>query len=201
MYLLYEHHFNADGSVAATDMMLSSSYPGKPWVNWRSASDKAIFEYSKIVFKNIHIQNRNYDPATNVWTFFSDNGKKVYEDLKASPIVGVGLKIERVENLADQAAAKYIAKPTISSWNSADFFYNPQGVVQSTGPTKDQIVVKLATLLGIPENDLESLTLLDLKKPYRRAALALHPDRNGGDASQMTELNYLWQQWGPYAKT
>ena len=39
---------------------------------------------------------------------------------------------------------------------------------------------------------LRKLGVVD-KKSYRMKALALHPDRNGGDGAKMSELNMYWQ--------
>ena len=201
MYLLYEHHFSPEGTVLATDMIMTSFYPGKKGINWRSAEDKAVFEFSKIVFKNIHIANRSYDDKSNVWTFLGETGKTVYEQLKNSPIVAVGLKLEQVEDLADQATSGYIKRPSAQRWNSNDFFYNPQGVAQGSAVlTKEAIAGKLAPLMLLSEAEILAGSVSSLKKPYRVAALRLHPDRpeNQGSAAAMTELNYLWQQLAPF---
>ena len=201
MYLLYEHHYGPEGTIIATDMIMTSFYPGKKGINWRSAEDKAIFEFSKIVFKNIHIANRSYDDKSNVWTFLGETGKTVYEQLKNSPIVAVGLRLEQVEDLAGQATSGYIKRPSAQRWNANDFFYNPQGVpVAQQSLTKEQIAAKLSTLLLLSEADILAGSVSSLKKPYRAAALRLHPDRpeNQGSAAAMTELNYLWQQLAPY---
>ena len=199
MYLLYEHHYAPDGAVLATDMIMTSVYPGRKGINWKSAADSAIFEFSKIVFKDVHIANRSYDNKSNVWTFLGTAGKDVYEKLKASPIIAVGLKLEAVEDLADQASSGYIKRPIATKWNANDFFYNPQGVqTGSTALTREVIAAKLSTLLLLPEAEILSGSAATLKKPYRAAALRLHPDRNQGDGSGMTELNYLWQQLTPF---
>src|SRR5215472_13039551 len=125
MYLLYEHHFDASGAILATDMVLSSGYPGRKFVNFkRDPAEAAIFEFAKRIFKNIHFQNRTYEDVGNVWSFLGTSGKEVYEALKASPIVAVGLKFQRVENLMAQAATGSISAPSTSTWNANDFFYN-----------------------------------------------------------------------------
>ena len=198
MYLLYEHHFSADGAILGTDMCMSSYFPGRKGINWKSPEDKAVFEYSKIVFKNVHIAQRAYDDKSNVWSFLGLEGKKVYETLINSPIVRVGLKFERVELLLEQATDGYIKKPTASSWNANDFFYNSQGTPVGIVLTKETLAAKLAPLLLLPEADLLTANIAALKKPYRAAALRLHPDRNSGDGSAMSELNSLWQQLLPF---
>jgi hypothetical protein len=198
MYLLYEHHSSPSGELLGTDMLLSSWFPGRKGINWKDPADAAIFEFSKIIFKDVHIASRNYDPKTNVWSFLGSVGKEVYEKLKGSPIIAVGLKLQKIEDLLAQAETGFISKPSISSWDANDFFYNPQGVVSGSGPSKAEIVLKLSALLAISERELESASIQQLKKPYRLAAKLLHPDFNNGDDKGMRELNMLWQQWQPF---
>lgn len=40
----------------------------------------------------------------------------------------------------------------------------------------------------------EDAEVKELKPYYRKAALALHPDRNNGDGSKMSQLNMIWAQ-------
>lgn len=44
----------------------------------------------------------------------------------------------------------------------------------------------------------EDCTIVDLKPSYRKAALVLHPDRNNGDGSKMSELNKVWGELQQY---
>jgi hypothetical protein len=44
----------------------------------------------------------------------------------------------------------------------------------------------------------EDCDILSLKPSYRKAALALHPDRNGGDSSRMSHLNMIWAELQEY---
>lgn len=194
MYLLYEHHKDSDGNILATDMLLTSVFPGKPFVSFKNAAEKAIFELCKLTFKEIHTKERTIDMDTYIWSFFGDAGRRVYEKLKASPLATVGLKFERVENLASQKASGYIDALKASGMDPADFFYQ-QAAPASSGPTIEQVEKKLAALLDIDTPDLETCAPGDLKKLYRQAAMRLHPDRNNGDAKGMTELNYYWQEW------
>jgi hypothetical protein len=198
MYLLYEHHKDASGQIIATDMLLTSVYPGASRVIFKSASEKAIFELCKLTFKEIHTKERTIDMDTYIWSFFGTAGKAVYDRLKASAIAAAGLQFQRIDNLAEQKKNGYIRAPAASLFDAADFFYQ-QAAPSSNAPSKEQLKAQLAPMLGVPPEELEVQPLSALKKPYRQAAMRLHPDRNNGDATQMTELNYLWQQWQPYA--
>lgn len=192
MYLLYEHLKSPEGELLATDMLMTSWFPGKPGIDFRSPIQKGFFEFTKLTFKKVHISQRGYDPDTKIWTFFGDSGKSVYKDLKNSPMGKVGFKIERILGLSEQVKAGFIKKPEKLAFDPADFFYTPEAPV-SSGPTKEQVSEKLAVLLGISAEQLKTGDDLGLKKLYRQAALRLHPDRNGGDSKGMTELNYFWQ--------
>ena len=80
-----------------------------------------------------------------------------------------------------------------------DFFHDHAYTAQSAAPkTKIELLKKLEfickeqaqVLVSIREDsDIQGLKLF-----YRKAALALHPDRNNGDGSKMAELNVVWEQ-------
>ena len=194
MYLLYEHHKDASGNLLATDMLMSSFFPGRPGIAFKKPAEAAFFEFTKHIFKAVHASQRSYDPDTKIWSFFAPAGAGVYKALKDSPMAKIGLLFEKIESLADAVRSGYIGLPPKGtfSFDAADFFYTPEAP-KATGPTKDEASDKLALILGISSTDLKAGNDLELKKLYRRAALRLHPDRNNGDASAMTDLNYLWQ--------
>ena len=199
MYLLYEHHKDAEGHILVTDMLFTSYFPGRPGVNFKSASEKAQFEFSKRAFKDVHIRLRSYDKETNIWSFFPPAGAEVYKELKGSDIMKLGLKIEQIDSLTEQKRGGYIrVNSTTKRIDPSDFFYTPEAP-QSTGLSREDLLKKLSGMLLLSAAELENASLLELKGPYRKAALLYHPDRNNGDGSRMSELNYLWQQWGPYA--
>lgn len=193
MYLLYEHLKDANGNLLATDMLMSSFYPGKPGINFKNPGEAGFFEFTKKTFKNIHISQRSYDPDTKIWSFLGRIGGTVYKVLHDSPLASVGLKFQRIESLRDQVLAGYVHAPTAQfAFDPQDFFYTPAPPV-STAPSKSEAARLLAPILGIPESSIGSLEFKELKKYYRAAAMLAHPDRNGGDGARMTNLNYLWQ--------
>jgi len=197
MYLLYEHFKSASGEILATDMLLTSRFPGSPFISFRDANEKALFEFCKLIFKSIHTKNRTIDMNTYIWSFLGSAGKDVYDKIKASPIVAAGLLFERVEDLKGQKAAGFIHRPDTSRIDPSDFFYQQAAPASAKILTRSEIAAKLAPMLQLTAPTIEAADLSILKKEYRRAALRLHPDRNNGDATQMTELNWLWQQLQP----
>lgn len=194
MYLLYEHLKDADGNLLATDMILSSWFPGKPGVNLKRADDNILFLTTKDkVFKAVPIAQRNYDPDTHIWTFFAGVGASVYKAILDSKLLEIGLKTQKIQNLAEQVKAHYVAKPSKEVFDPSDFFYSPAAPVPS-GPTKEQAEAKLKEIFQLSVNiGLGCLDAPTLKKHYRAAAMRLHPDRNNNDSTGMTELNFNWQ--------
>ena len=189
MYLLYEHLKDSDGVLLATDMLLSTKYPGHPgvWLKQLSVADSVLFLTIKDkVFKAVPTAQRSYDPETFIWTFMAGVGAQVYKTIKDSKLLELGLKIQKVERLAEQVKAVRIEKPLLSvPIDPADFFYTPEAPAPS-GPTKEQSAQRLAEIFSCSEAEIS-------RKHYLRAALRLHPDRNNGEAEGMTELNFLWQ--------
>jgi hypothetical protein len=206
MYLLFEHHRDADRKVIATDMMLSSNYPGKLGISFRDPQESAILKFftnkTGGLFKQPHPKLRTYDEKTFVWSFFGETGKDVYDAIRAADILRLmGLKFQRVSDLATQAAAGYVATPSVAEvFDPNNFFYDPtpSGV---SGPTDlerfNLLMDELSTLFNIPKAELTQERKRDdaYKRIYRKLSMAYHPDRNSGDASRMTHLNYLWQTY------
>lgn len=72
-----------------------------------------------------------------------------------------------------------------------DFFYqDAQPASSSPSISLAQLKLVLSALLEEP-----SIEGKDLKKLYRRAAMKCHPDRNNGDGTKMSELNFYYQQY------
>ena len=198
MYVLYEHHKGPDGAILVTDMALTFRFPGNPRIDFRrlSVQQKALFEIVKdTFFKDIHPRYRSMDDKTKVWSFFAPYGKTLYENLKASPLTQVGLLFERVDGLQASFENEWVERSKIVI-DPHDFFYTPAGQTNvSSGPSREQAIMQLAAILNLPTEALTS-EVRDgdlIKRAYRRSALALHPDRNNGDGSKMSELNMLWQ--------
>ena len=197
MYLLYEHHKSPSNpdELLATDMLMTTWFPGKPGINFKSGYEKAFFEFTKKTFKDVHISKRAYADETKIWSFFGSSGASVYKTLKDSPLSALGLSFEQIDSLSDQVLSGYVRKNERAyAFDPADFFYTPEPP-KSTALPRELLKEKLAVLMMIPPEHLEVLSAQNLKQAYRAAALALHPDRNSGDGAKMSEFNMLWQQW------
>lgn len=194
MYLLYEHHKDSAGALLATDMLMSSRFPGKPGINFKNPAEAAFFEFTKKTFKEVHASQRTYDPDTKIWSFFGGIGASIYKILKESPFASFagGIAFERIEDLAEAVKRGYVAKPEKLAFDPSDFFYTSEAPVPS-GPSRSEAEKQLALLVGLEHSELKGLDPTMLRKVYLRAALRLHPDRNNGDATGMTNLNFYWQ--------
>lgn len=192
MYLLYEFHRSPSGEILVTDMLCTSFYPGRPSISWKNGTEKALFELVKAEFKKVPISQRTYSDKSNIWSFLGVWGKTVHDSIKASPLAAVGVKFQGINGLAEQADSGIISNVSTTAYNAEDFFYTPSAPAPS-GPSTEELRSQLASRLGISIAELNSADKLTLKKWYRVKALEYHPDRNNGDGSRMTELNYLWQ--------
>lgn len=124
----------------------------------------------------IPASDRLYDPVTHEWTI-----TEKYWNSEANPF--------KLFELLTQSGFKLKEKKII---HAEDFFYN-DFVDNTPKETKDSLAAKLVDMLGITAQELQDAGLL--KKIYRRKALELHPDRNGGDGSRMSELNSVWSAY------
>lgn len=194
MYLLYEHHKDSSGNLLATDMLMTSWFPGKPGIAFKKPAEAAFFEFTKHIFKAVTYSQRAYDPDTKIWSFFGTAGQGVYAALKSSPMASIGLNFERIESLSDSVKAGYVGRSEKAFvFDPTDFFYTPEAPKPS-GPSRSDAEKELKLIFGLSPNiGLECLDAVTVKKHYRAAALRLHPDRNAGDSSGMTTLNYFWQ--------
>ena len=186
VYIYYTLHKDAAGSVVLTELKLTSR--ANQWrINFSSSTEKAIFALIKEkALKEAPIAMRSYDEITKIWLFIEDWGPKVIARAKALCSVLGGIIVTEVPDLNAIATAQYFDPKKIKlPPKPEDFFYRQQAPAASkSAMTKEQVQQKLAAM-GVTD-----------KKSYRAAALKLHPDRNNGDGSAMSELNMLWQLWG-----
>jgi len=187
MYLFYENHKAADGSVLATDVIHSSNKNGIG-INWRS-SDSPMHEVLLRFYKSIHTANRSFNSTTKVWTFLGSSGNNLITLLKASPALA-SIVYEEVEDLSAQIASGGI-KPQRKKIDPTKFFYN-YTTVAAPALTRSSVIAPLSKLLEVEADWLEKAEKTEAKKIYRKACLKYHPDRNNGDGSRMSDLNMYW---------
>jgi hypothetical protein len=76
---------------------------------------------------------------------------------------------------------------------NVSIFEKPIGASQTTFVPMETYFVRFTQLTGTDISSYAEDQFKEALKLYRRAALALHPDRNGGDGSRMADLNDSWE--------
>jgi hypothetical protein len=201
VYIYYEHHRDVSGKIVLTELRLSSDRHGRLEIHFWNKMENIVFESVKKLLKWPPLQNYSYDPALKLWSYFGQYGvtgtygeeviKKVQLVVEA---LGQPFKAFEVEDLADQAINDKVdlsgARKRTKRMSAEEFFYNHGVPAAQQAMSLETVQKKLTVLMGTEIS----------KKTYRLAAMRLHPDRNNGDGSKMTELNWLWQQWTQLAK-
>ena len=188
MYVFFENHRDESGNVVATDV-ISSSYEDNFRINWNR--DKVQFEIMKKLLKSPPIAVRTYSDETHMWSYLGQEGFFLLKTLKEAFDKLPQMKIEfrEAKDLEEAVRRGSISHDKQSKFNAENFYYNRFAAVAEL--TKDTAAPKLALIFGCKVEALEDSAAA--KKYYRANALRLHPDRNGGDGSKMSELNMLWR--------
>lgn len=117
--------------------------------------------------------------------------------------------LKGIQTLIDQGTLRFyrIIDNRIIIEDFEDFFTQTEsGSEARSAETKEVILAKFIFIvteeakIDIPYDDTEIVFIGDAKPYYRKAALALHPDRNNGDGSKMSELNRVWALLQTYLK-
>ena len=114
--------------------------------------------------QQIPVSDRSYDPASKIWTFV---------ERQLTPLQGllklIGLQTVVITRQQAEATA------SASAGNGAN--------ARSVKPL-DTVIVEFVKLLPLDA----------CKAAYRRAAIDLHPDKQGGSADKMSQLNLAWDR-------
>jgi hypothetical protein len=184
------------GESVLTEFILSSDgWTGK--IEWKKPIEAVQKELILGFFKQIPPTQREYEVTNHIWTFLGPAGAQLVSILNQA-IQGKllsGTILQEVKDLRGnlkRGNLRYIPPtPPKPKFKEEDFFHAPPPAkkVELSG---EALYSALSSLLGIELSLFKSLNPADLKKAYRSAALRLHPDRNNGDGSRMSELNALW---------
>lgn len=163
-YIEYQSLFN--------DTIVEFRFIAQPNKTWFAENEVPLI---KIIKQMIPASEREYNPATFKWQV----AEQYWKPLK--------LLFESQKWTLRTPKTTSAPKVEVPSDYTENFYHNntPVTTVEST----ESIAVKLSAFLGV---EITTQAVAELKKLYRQKALQLHPDRNSGDGSQMSELNRLW---------
>jgi hypothetical protein len=211
MIIYYEHLKDpASPSVILGTHVLCASFQGRVGLSFKNMTDrdKAFWDFIRMCLKTPPLAKRMYNEKTHVWSYLDYTGITLLNNLKTlvsqreqlfgrHTFLEVRALEEQVQN--GTISASYIPfaerKQRASDFKVEDFYYKEASPASSSAPSGDALASQLSALLEIDKALLSTAEASTLKRHYHTAALRLHPDRNNGDSSRMTELNYLWQLW------
>lgn len=187
-------HYYDDTIVGVTEIHFSGSHAYHVRI-----FDSKVFQLAKDAASQIPVGKRNYDPVNFVWTldgaYFNNKLLPFYSkapmwfELKPYPT--------RIDWYIFLRLLKPDTKPRIKATDpdhvkAANFFNNFNVVVEqavNTRGDKDTLVA----LTGVSDfSVIDRADSVTLKKLYRATAIRLHPDKNGGNHSDMSTFTQLW---------
>jgi hypothetical protein len=139
-------------------------------IEFKAQKFKTIAEAVNIIKVMIPASDRSYNPITKKWTI-----DEKHWDILSKVLCEIFIIYRTTKTVAPKA------------YSYEEFYYNHNAA--SVVETKESISAKLETLLSV---NITTTPFDELKRAYRRKALELHPDRNNGDGSKMSELNAAW---------
>ncbi len=201
MFIYYEKFIDPDPSKCVYDLVISSDGRTQR-IDWKNIQHKAVQDLCSSLFKQVPLTERDFNETTKVWTFLGFRGDVIITGLKSLQIQGLfpGVVITQIEDLSKKVELGRLNKKTLvdapigtPKYSVDDFFYTPPASNTELALSGNKLYEALAPLLGITvELLISEKDDSKLKKLYRSSAMRLHPDRNNGDGSRMSELNMLW---------
>lgn len=202
MYLFYEVFGETDPDVNNHVYEFVCSSDGRTNViHFYSPREKVFHGIISQMFKTISIAERSWEQSTYITTLIGLAGKRMVVTVESGIKNGLlaRLDLSKITDLRSKLAAgnlSYVppsprssSKPVEVRFKVEEFFYQDASPKELSG---EALHKALATMLLLEVSSLKIRTESELKKQYRLRAMALHPDRNNGDGSQMAELNRLW---------
>jgi hypothetical protein len=169
--IYYEDH----GSIAY-DLTVTKRYG-------RNESFQQLKSFVELLKSQCPASNRVYNPQTKIWTI-----EKQIFDTHILKLMDM-LSIKYVKGSPQTQNSRFDSSSAAPKIDPNNFFYDTVPIAKAQ--TRESVTESLARILGCTPTDLGQ-PLDIVKKLYRRKALELHPDRNNGDGSKMSELNSLW---------
>lgn len=166
-------------------------------INTSGFMPKPAFNAALTAVKTIPSGKRKYDPDTKIW--YIDN--EYWQQMRQFFIAGSQLFTLVEHPDEDSFNCVLTGQPkTKPSWNgpapdaAKNFYHNFNNVITRIADNKSDKQL-LAELLQIQSFDHIPSDKTLANKLYRAAAMRLHPDRNNGDGSKMSELNRIWREY------
>ena len=170
-----------------------------------SITVKEHFNLAVTGISQIPAGKKKWDVDAKIWHIDSEYWFKIKAFFDAASVPSAQMPIPMFELCPYQTPAMFQAfmnddgTVAASAANAPDnvkaqsFFNNFNQAIERTAVARSD-KDNLASLLGLASlREIDGLDSKALKTLYRSAAMRVHPDRNNGDGSKMTELNALWR--------
>jgi len=136
----------------------------------------------------IPASDRAFNPSTKEWEISAAKWPSLEQILKAMP----SLYLSYVDSSSSTSSNKAEERVIVDKEYAESFYQSSESVQTSSSISQKGIQEALSDILNIKMSELRSMSDIDLKRIYRKTALILHPDRNNGDGSKMSELNMYY---------